>query len=432
MEGEEKSAAPSSMELLRDPAVLLMGLPSRSRDSLGFTRDNVCLTGERLSDVDFVYADINDPNEVSLLKRLLEKVIACEDWRQYFRTSTMYFQWRMGKRSVSSNNPFFELYMRSILSLVRMLNGASQGKTVPTGEEIEAVLEATNLSLMGLNLCPPSLAAEGPVQCPALLSPPFLRDSSARTFEGTDTLVLPTVSLFTVRCLTHTLVAEIWMKGIHDCIARQLQATPGGAFSGYGEVKDYHRCIGQLTREVLLDDRNPLREHKLYEQYVDCRMNPYNGDSDMNRLFALANVLATDKEGVTPGFKQYLVRLYPGFGPEASESIRSRIGGSWPTGLKESGRLRPRCFTPLRQLSERKRGEESWAHAMERVASTNARSFRGTKSLKAFELEPLEIESESRSPQGPDSVTVLDTCALVREEETCRIRQMKCFSCCFS
>ena len=431
MEGEDESRAPSTL-LLQNPAILLMGLPSRSRETLGFTRNNVWMTGERLSDVDFLYSDINDPNEVSLLKRLLEKVIACEDWRRYFQTSSMSFRWSMGKRCVSSANPFFELYMRSLRALMRMVNGASQGKKVPTGEEIEAVLEATNLSLMGMNFCPPDVPADGPVQFPALLSPPFLRESPARTFDGIDTLVLPTVSVFLVRCLTHTLVAEIWMKGMHDSIGRQLQAAPGGEFSGFREVKDYHRCIGQLTREVLLDDRNPLREHDLYVRYIESRLNPDNGDSDANRLFALANVLAMDKRGITPGFKQYLRRLYPGYGPEASRTIRSKIGGSWPTGLKESGRLRPRCFTPFRQLSDTTREGEGWAHAMERVASANTRRIRGTNSVGAFDVEPLMTELECCSLRGPESVSVSDSSTLFGEEETCRIRQMKCFSCCFS
>lgn len=412
--------------LLRDPTILSMGLPSRLKQSKGFTRDNIRLSADKHSEVDRLYNDVNDPNEIPLLKRLLEMVIAHEDWLRYFDVESLSFRWTMGKHRFDSSNPYLELCMRCLTRLLGLVNGTSSGKLVPTNKDIEVVLEAMNLSLMGLCLCQLGIPADGPLQSPALICPPFLRESHSQTFQGTDTRILPGVTVVLVRCLTHTLIAETWMAKVRDSIENHLNRD--GPFAGYAEVKDYYECIGRVTEEVLMDQRNPLRQDEQYVRYVESRLNPKNRDSDVNRLFALANVLALEKPEVTPGFMQYLVRLYPGFSPEACNSIRMRITASWPSGEKENGRLRPKHFTPFQGPATAK-SREDWASAMQQVVLANSRREHEPDRLIPFEIEPIKVHPEYGETSRPDTVTVSDTEYLLRDEKPTGIRPMKCFCC---
>jgi hypothetical protein len=411
--------------LLRNPATLLLCQPIRSGKTKGFTRDNLHLTSKMDSHLNLMYVDVNDPKDVSLLKRVLKMVIAREDWLNFFDIGSLSFHWTLDGQQYCSSNPHFELFMRGLGLLFDMINGTIHGERLPKTKDIENLVESLNLSIIGLGLCELHLPVEGPLHIPALVSPPFLRESHSQTFECSDIFVLPTISILMVQCLIHTLVAEIWMAEIQNLLFAYLQKPPSQCFERYIDVKEYYEIISKMAVDVLLDERNPFLANQNYRQYVSARFCPKNRNGDTNRLFAIANVLAVEDGKVPSEFLQYVVRLSPTFMPVVCRALKAKIGATLPTGETENGRLKPKTY-PIFFGSLPESSREDWASAMQHVSASNTKRTYGPKEETPFEMEPVITEYVNRKKKILDIQTTQDTACLLEEKKDKRIVRYFC------
>lgn len=410
---------------MRNPATLLLGQPMRLGKTKGFTRDNLHLTSKMDSHLNLMYVDINDPKNVSLLRRVLQKVMGREDWLNFFDIGSLTFHWTLDGQQYCSSNPHFELFMRGLGLLFEMINGTVHRERLPTTKDIENLVGSLNLSIIGLGLCELQLPEEGPLHTPALVSPPFLRESLSQTFKCSDIVVMPTVSILTIQCLIHTLVAEIWMAEMQNLLYAYFQKPRSECFERYMEVKEYYEIISKVAAEVLLDKRNPLLANHNYQQYVLARYCSKNRNGDANRIFAIANVLAV-KDGKVPSeFLQYVVRLSPTFMPMVCHALKGKIPATLPTSETENGRLKSKNF-PLFFGSLPESSREDWASAMQNVSASNTKRTYGPNEETPFEMEPVITEFRNREKNVLDIHKAQDTTCLLEGKKDKRIVRYFC------
>lgn len=362
---------------------------------------------------------------MTLLKRVLQKVMAREDWLNFFDVGSLSFHWTLGTQQYCSSNPHFELFMRGLGVLFDMINGTVQEERHPTTKDIENLVETLNISLIGLGLCELRLPVEGPLHIPALVSPPFLRESHSRTFNDSDIFILPEVSVLLIQCLMHNLVAEIWMAEIQNLLIAHLQKTQEKNFERYGEVKEYYENICKVAEDVLLDQRNPLLVNQDYQQYVTARFCPKNRNADSNRLFAVANILAVEDREIPREFLQYVLRLSPTFSSLVCRALKTKTHSPLPTGETENGRLKPKTF-PLFfcSLPDSPRGD--WASAMRHVTNSNTKRPYGPDEETPFEIELVVTEFEGPKKDKLDILKTRDTSCLLEEKRDKHIGRYFC------
>ena len=413
--------------ILRNPATLLVGLPVRTNKSKCFTKDNIHLVSESNSNMNLLYVDINDSHAIAVLQNVLQKINVHADWLNYLQIETLYFHWMLGNQEFGSSNPHFELFMRSLTLLLGFLNSTISGEYLPTQEEMESIVQALNTSLIGLGLCELQIPAIGPLNVPALLNPPFIRESHSRTFDEKDVSILPDISVHLLRCLTHTLVAEIWMAEIQSAIYDHLQEPRNNSFMRYGDTKEYYDCIYKVTKDVLLDKRNPLLADKRYSQYVKARLSPANKNSDATRLYAIANALTIKSQEISPKFLKYIRDLSPCFSTPVSCILQSKLQTTLSTAETENGRLKPKVFAIC--TTSPNNSEEDWALAMQETADSNTKGLGKSDYLLDFDIEPIYLEPKYDSSSNLEICHTGDTHHLLEERENKRLKPIKYFCC---
>ena len=274
----------------------------------GLDKQGVYIQGK-----DEIYDYIKDVCQIGPLYSLLVKLIPIHQWQNYIHLENMHFEWQFQGQTISSSNPYVELFFRCARELMLMTNAVSHNRLQIQQDMIERLVRALNVAIQGsLSAVPYNF--QDYVCVPGLVSPPHLRPFSSEILTRNNIEVVPSISTHLLQIIVYQILTESWMHTMEEDIEKLVLGKVLNPTYVLENVKSCHSAIEHVVTSAFMDKNNPIRSEQ-FREYVQFRY--LDDTSDLNKYINAVRYISEQsieaKEYVTENFDSYNSRFQEAF-----------------------------------------------------------------------------------------------------------------------